>query len=506
MKRHRNSMVVTWLLVLSLANLTSQGRSAEYLAAPAPAANEDLKEGAPAFSEEEAGAYIAEVEPLVERVLGRQFKAKPQFKLTDRAGAAESLARDFVPQFKNLAPHLSDMEVEASARNEARKLAPALLGKYGMRDKILYLLPRNVAGLLAAAKVDPMQLKAIVKLVVAHELTHALQDQEVDLVKAMSRIRNGDESQAYSSLMEGQAVFVQDRVGEMLGLNDAVVDFSRMLSAGAIKRDDPAVELLSHARAALYEEVYLGGQRFVAYYVEHGGMAKVWTIFERPPTESAMIAKPALYSEAPRVMRDYTQVLLGIDRDFGNRDWKVQNITLGQANLRAAYASLDPQKRDELLDQIEASQAIIAVDQPAGMMGNVSLIVMRDSSFTRTGAGYLEEYTRSMIKKIQAGSAVKITDAKFEDFNGIKADVAYKVTFVIQAPGERKINEQVVRIARGKYLFELLTQNVDLTPEKIVEIAEKVFSRVTAPASNVPVSTAPVSSKPGAIGIGTRPD
>jgi hypothetical protein len=481
------------LLLLVFASASGPSPAAGFQAPSAPPPVGDIKETAPAYSEDEAREYVTELQPLVERVLGRKFKVRPQFKLTDRVGAAESLSHDFVPQFKNLLPQLGERDVTRTAQAQARLLAPGLIGKYGIQDKTLYLLPKNVQGILAAARVEPKHLKSIVKLAVAHELTHALQDQEVDLAKALLRLHSLEESQAFNALMEGQAVFVQDRVGKMLGLDEAVVDLSRLLSAGAIQHADAAEQMLTKMTGTLFEQVYIGGQRFVAYFVEHGGMEKVWSLFGHPPTTTAMIDKPATYNASPNARRDYASIVEGLEQDFGDRNWRIQNIPLGVANLRAAYANLDVQKRDDLLDHIETVQALVVQDPPASMMGNVSLIVLTNDKFAKTAVEYLEDYSRMMVKQIQAKSAIKISDPVIEDFNAIKADVARQISFTLQAPGEPEIKQTVIRVARGRYLVEIIKQNIDLTPQQLAAIADKVLARASAP----PAAARPLGSAGG---------
>src|SRR4029453_8963832 len=106
---------------------------------------------------------------------------------------------------------------------QARPFVSCLLGKYGFVDGTVYLLAGNVRPLFKLCDTDEKQLPAIVKLVVAHELTHALQDQELDLKTTLAAIKNVDASLAISAAIEGQAVFVQDSVGQALELDAAVL-------------------------------------------------------------------------------------------------------------------------------------------------------------------------------------------------------------------------------------------------------------------------------------------
>ncbi len=436
-----------------------------------------LREGEPAFTREQASTYARELVPLVEEAAGRKLKRAPSIELVSRAELAEVLSRELQPQLRNLFPKLNEEEVKGAADAQARLLAPMLLGKFGTEDKVLYLMPRNLYPLLKLVKIDEKHATAMTRLVIAHELAHALQDQEVGLQEKLCQARSLDECQAVNATIEGHAVFIQEKVGRALMLDDALQEHARALAAGAVKLEDPALELLNRTISVQFEQITLGGKKFIGYHYREGGTERLWQILVAPPTETSMIANPAGYSPLRGRKLDYAKMLEGLEQDFGAGDWTVQNIELGQMMLRSAYALLEESRAEEIISQVERAQTLIAITAEPFMLGNVSIVVLKKREYGPKLIAAVEEAARKNVEKMKSGSFVGVSDLVMEDFAGIKADVARKLSMNILAPGDIRVKQVVVRVCRGRVMVEILDANIGLTDEKIIGIAEKVFQR-----------------------------
>ena len=81
--------IAVWsLALLALAGLTQAAQNARELLM------ERLREGAPAYTEAQAQAYVKEVLPVVEQVAGRKFKTTPKIKLVRRDEPMPVLEKD----------------------------------------------------------------------------------------------------------------------------------------------------------------------------------------------------------------------------------------------------------------------------------------------------------------------------------------------------------------------------------------------------------------------------
>lgn len=261
-----------------------------------------LVEDEPAYTQADADKLVREILPLVEQAAGKKFLRTPRVKVCRRAEMVKSLRADLTPQMRLVAGLIGDKKARAAmAANLAEAMGAAMLGKYGVQDKVLYLPAGNVRPLLKLMKVDPKLTRPLLKLIVAHELTHALQDQHIDLTKSIVRPDTVDSLQAFNACIEGHAVLIQDLVGEKLHLTKAVREFSRLLAAGCIESDDPVANMQNRMMAEQFKATYIGGRAFMGWHYERGGTKKVWQILAAPPSATATGQK--VLTQAVRVVR-----------------------------------------------------------------------------------------------------------------------------------------------------------------------------------------------------------
>jgi hypothetical protein len=122
--------------------------------------------------------------------------------------------------------------------------------------------------------------------VLAHELTHALQDQYFDLDRPELDKRNDETAQAFTGLVEGDAVRIQDRyVGSLSAADQGAVAREEQSFAGDAPNVPPV--LLS-----LLAFPYRTGPPLVQSVLEAGGQSRLDAAFAAPPTTSEQLLHP----------------------------------------------------------------------------------------------------------------------------------------------------------------------------------------------------------------------
>lgn len=135
------------------------------------------------------------------------------------------------------------------------------------------------------------------RVIMAHELTHALQDQHFDLLKLPLEAKgNDDRTLAATALVEGDATVVMNQY-LLSNLSAAAV---RDSLTGALTSD---VRQLAAAPRYLRESLlfpYLQGQIFVAAVSARGGREAVAKAFHDLPSSTGEILHPERYLAQPR--------------------------------------------------------------------------------------------------------------------------------------------------------------------------------------------------------------
>ena len=167
------------------------------------------------------------------------------------------------------------------------------------------------------------------QVILAHELTHALEDQHFHLVRLPLEAKgNDDRVLAASALVEGDATLVMNRY--LIGsLSAATI---RESLAATLTTD---VRQLAAAPRFLRETLlfpYLRGQEFCQRLYDGGGWPELARAFEHPPASTSLILHPERFlagpSEEPATVEFPDTQLLGeppIDDnvlgEFGLRQW-----------------------------------------------------------------------------------------------------------------------------------------------------------------------------------------
>jgi hypothetical protein len=212
-----------------------------------------------------------------------------------------------------------------------RVLRRQLGGFYDFDLKELVVIKDGFAHSSLARSMPPQELRAITLMVLAHELTHALQDQNFGLGAELDRVEDEDDpALALRAVAEGDATIagiaylagrMDDRVAQVVVAH--IPDMYRAFAADT--RDVPS----AIAETFLFQ--YTDGARFVARAYHRGGWNAVDALYRRPPTSTQQILSPGLYFDShapvPAVMlRGYQQAL---------PQWKKLDAgTFGELGLR----------------------------------------------------------------------------------------------------------------------------------------------------------------------------
>ena len=269
MKLRRIAIIAILLFVLAFASFSTLGQEPFLFRAVQEFNAAFMRESVPAFTAEEAQSIALEVIPLVEQITGKKFKQIPEIAIVNRSQVI-SVLRSESTSDKNLPQ--SDGDVDYTS------IATGLLGMYGKYDKTLYLLPGNLPPIMGFFGTSILHTEPLTKLVIAHELTHALQDQEVDLARFLT-VTNSDKLHAFSATFEGHAVFIHDQVGRILGIDETLIELSKILSSKEpTMYENPLLRRDRMAQNKLHDLIYWGGRDFIDYHFQRGGNALLWEI------------------------------------------------------------------------------------------------------------------------------------------------------------------------------------------------------------------------------------
>jgi hypothetical protein len=130
------------------------------------------------------------------------------------------------------------------------------------------------------------------RLIFAHELTHALQDESLKLDKRMRALKdNGDRALALESLLEGEATLVMVRVvmSDLPGADESAEEMLEpLLTAGALERSGVPKDIPDYFVDQLFFP-YAEGTAYVRRVVKEKGWSGMDRLWRNPPQTTSEI-------------------------------------------------------------------------------------------------------------------------------------------------------------------------------------------------------------------------
>ena len=236
----------------------------------------------------------------------------------------------------------------------------------------------------------PSELQEVVAV---HELTHALQDQYINLEQLLDpKNDNGDELLAYSALVEGDATLT-------------ILDSQHRRTAQPSSEASQDLPQVPTALKAILFFPYTYGLKFARELLEHGGYKRINQALRDPPQSSREILHPAEYLSNTQVRQiPRLEELDGVSDGYSPE----YSDTLGEFSIKA------------LLDT-DASGSITSAQGAAGWVGDrIGVFPVQNkerliSWLTRwESAADAQEFFKAYKKLLEARYGKKISAARIQ--------------------------------------------------------------------------------------------
>ncbi len=179
------------------------------------------------------------------------------------------------------------------------------------------------------------------RIVLVHELVHALQDQQLSLSANLEGARTTDAENAFRALVEGDATLAMIGFaleGERVPLSHLTMDAARIHNLSEMVRGSPLTgSELTNAPAIVRVPLlsaYVDGLSFAANLHGSGGWGKVDRAHAEPPESTEQVLHPARFArrEAPERLR-----LRGAEGLLGEGRELVYEDTLGELEMSVYF-------------------------------------------------------------------------------------------------------------------------------------------------------------------------
>jgi hypothetical protein len=401
-----------------------------------------------AFSDKALESYVADVLPTLESVAGRSFKVKPTVVWIEPKSLSLLMADELRQIYTSVFPGFQPELIEMMAQSAALSLG-GLLGKYTPINHTVHISTNPFKNGLESGEYSQKIATDMIRLVVAHELSHALQQESTDLLQVLKSAQDSDAVEASRATIEGHATWLESRLSEALDLGEA----HDILTAFQGWGKDGLEQLESFQVWATYGQ----GMLFIDSHINTSGQEYIWnTVLPNPPARTAMLYRPTTYGQPFPTAQIFAKALDGpIDKLTKNTPWSIINTTLGETTLRGEALYTDMDELETILGHVVQAQQLIAT-VPNDRDADIRIIEFQDASWAKRYVDLLSAQKKNETERIQNRISQPI-NVQFHPFDEVKGDIAIRRVQEVPTGGGRYAPSETVWVVRDEICVVAMT-------------------------------------------------
>lgn len=249
----------------------------------------DTSGAASATNATEVTYYIRlanEMLPIVKEAAGRSFTRPAQLKIVQRQAMESILASDF-------RLYRAEAITAADVTERSRALATVTPTHYSISDQTIYIAPQVLEERLTKAGIKgATSRESACGILIAYELSKALDDQQVDFRSRYDKMKDPVKSRNFRALAEGHAQMAAESAARLKGLHG----FAKTAAAWSLGEGASAYAGLSEknvfAMDEEYDVCYTGGYQLASYLYEKYGTDSIYRTYTDPPAYVGLLYNP----------------------------------------------------------------------------------------------------------------------------------------------------------------------------------------------------------------------
>jgi hypothetical protein len=448
--------------------------------------------------------WLDEACAAVEVATGRTFDPRPTVRLAD----ADALRAVLIEEFSGFDPRALG---KAEGRRMAALLAPGLMAKYAPDEHAILFQPaafRLVAGLQPSREALGADH---VRVLLAHEATHALDFQHHPLHARMKASTNSGQLRAVGAMAEGHAQFVAEQVARTLDLLPAFERFTYAIT-GEPEEVAPGMRPMLALMLGEVRFAYVIGHRFFEAVHAARGREGVEAALADPPLDPSWVETPRYWLDPSTrpASRDLASILATCHALAPAPPWVQQDTVMLRSQLASQAARLPDEQRLLFLEGFEAGHAFVG-QFPAREATLVLAIVAFDTEAMATRFATDNRTILEGASEALASLGIDWSETGRDEALGAKRDVpGIYVERTLHVPGGTK-RVTTLQFRRGDLAFDMMAVDAPWLDRAVFDqVVDRLVAACTDPAAAralpLDVGAPPHEAAPGAGGPDAEAD
>jgi hypothetical protein len=435
-----------------------------------------LQSDKPLLTPDELLEMMREAVPAVERATGRTFREPVWARLSSRHDVQKALVDELLPQMKILEPEADAGQARDMAEATAGVYGGILVAKYAWKSGTIHLVEGTIRKMADALGQPELLEKGVLRVVITHELVHALDYQDHAIFDRFGDSKSAGELEIWNALSEGHAQHVTRRVFEAAGELASFEKYEKAILAGPPGMGETE-RYLANLMTTSLRLAYLDGRAFFDALRKSGPPTYVEDVFRKPPASKNVILKPERYYGAKDGAADFdpAPAFDAFAKEFG-ADWTRRTQELDQGTLRAAFGNfVDARKIEEVVEGVLEARVLVLNPKRAPQSKIVAAALMQTKSpaAAKLSVDVSVELSKAKDKALADGP-IRIVKSEYATLALPSGGTAVLIRKTISVQ-DQEVPVASVFGSSGEFEYELILSNEEADDARITAMIERLL-------------------------------
>lgn len=424
-------------------------------------------------TEEKLKALAKDAMADIERASGRRFSKTPTIKHSKRDEVQAILIKELLPQMGLIVPDLKGEGLTQFTREQAQLYVRFLMAKYEPGADCIHILPPPEI----LAKETPEQAAGTLRVVVTHELVHALDQQTLKVFDRIAGCKTATDLEILNALLEGHAQHLARRIFVDRKEEKVFDHYESLILAGPPDLGE-AEKLVNAVMTQSVKFSYIDGRAFFDGLVKSGKAGYVADAFAKPPAEKNGVLHPERFYApgATAPVTDFEPAFEAFAAPFKD-DWLRQKGELDESVLRTVFADfVDAKSVEAALKGLLTSKTLALTPKatPGAKMAVLLLCRHKDAAAADRFRELSMALSRARDERLKEG-AIRIAKSETKELKTPSGRAMTFVYKVVQAQGQ-EVGVRSALASFGPFHLEIQYTNEDTTEEALLQVVDKIQS------------------------------
>lgn len=285
------------------------------------------------FDDQDLQRVVDGLLPVIEKVCGRKFQQPPVAYLADSVDMMRILRVELKARTEAELKGQSRSRIRRALQMRAGLLSQGMIGKLEFASGELLVVPSKVRMSISVLGIDYANELAILKLIIAHEMIHALQDQEIGFSKRYAQASTIAKQEDLVLRTEGHAVMCSELVITELGLADAVDPMRLIFAGGVDRRNNTGVALEMREVRSRDAVNYLASSDIFYAAQKASGQEAAWSLVAQEGLRLPFLRS----SKEPQALANLLDCFADVGQHLAPKNWTAGRLGLPVVSLLSAH-------------------------------------------------------------------------------------------------------------------------------------------------------------------------